>query len=103
MIDALKIPAPPPAAVLYDPWGHAYVPLHPSPGMVNVPVTVLELVELWRLSIHAAAWCAAQSRAEEWAYHEQRGQHLLKTARDLNPLLVRMFEEPPHFGSEGKT
>jgi hypothetical protein len=70
--------------------------------MISVPVTVLELVELWRLSIHAAAWCAARSQPGDWAYHEQRGQDLLRTARDFNPMLVRMFEDAPHYGSEGK-
>ncbi|MCB8883981.1 hypothetical protein ACELLULO517_27325 [Acidisoma cellulosilytica] len=101
MTDTTSLAPPPPAPILHDQWGRPYVQQHPIPGLSAVPVTVLELVELWRLNSHAAAYCGSQGRPEEWAHYTRRAQHLLDNARGFNPLLVRMFEQPPHYGSEG--
>jgi hypothetical protein len=45
---------------------------------------------------------ASRFEPQKWAYHETRAQKIpLATARDLGQLLVRMFEDPPQYGTQG--
>jgi hypothetical protein len=85
------IPVPPLAEVLFDQHGRRYVPLQPGPDLINVPMSAPELIELWRLHIHAAAWSVNNARPERWRYHEERARILLATAADLDPMKGHRF------------
>ncbi|NPD66058.1 hypothetical protein HN018_19555 [Lichenicola cladoniae] len=73
--------------VLYDVAGNEYVPRYPTPGLISLPLSAIEIFELYVMFDKRSANAVTQANPEFWAQSEKRADELLALAVTLAPAL----------------